>query len=146
ESLCEGPSGGSFVVFNEDFEEYATFSDAETAGWINTNRSGGATKFVIGSFDNDNYAQISGFESGESEIITYLVSPEINLDNSTEEALTFDLEVAYANGEILTLLITENFTGDVSTTSWTELDLTVPNTPSNGFGGFQNIGNLNISC
>ncbi|HET8809392.1 MAG TPA: DUF5689 domain-containing protein [Flavobacteriaceae bacterium] len=146
ETLCEGPSGGNFVVFSDDFESYGSFADAEAAGWINTNVNGGPTKFVLGSFDNDNYAQISGFDSGESEIITYLISPEINLENSTEEALTFDLEVAYANGEILTLLITENYTGDPTTTSWTELELNVPNTPSNGFGGFENVGNLNISC
>jgi hypothetical protein len=143
---CEGPSGGANIIFEEDFEGYSNFSQVEAAGWENINVVDPAgTKWVLGNFNNDNYAQISGFQSGESDIQTYLISPTINLDNSIEEQLKFDLEVAYANGVILDVLITDNYTGDPTTTEWNQLDVAIPNTPSNSFGGF-NTYTANISC
>jgi hypothetical protein len=143
---CEGPSGGSNIIFEEDFEGYSNFSQVEATGWENINVADpSGTKWFLGNFSNNNYAQISGFNSGESDIQTYLVSPSVNLDSSVEEQLKFDLEVAYANGVILDVLITNDYTGDPTTTEWNQLDIAVPNTPSNSFGGFDTY-TANISC
>ncbi len=143
---CEGPTGNALTVFNQNFESTTTIGQLEALGWTNINVSGGSVKYVIGSFSNNRYAQISGFGSGQANIEAWLVTPVINLDASTGESLTFDFEVAFANGVILQALITDNYTGDVTTTEWIELDVSIPNTPSSGFGGFNNVGNLNISC
>ena len=142
---CQGPFGGNTILFEEDFEGLSNLSQLETAGWEHFNIAG-SVNFVIGSFSGNEYAQISGFNSGDSEIETWLVTPAINLDSTTGEYLNFDLEVAYANGIILSVLITDAYTGDVTTTEWTEIDVNIPNTPSSGFGGFNNSGDINISC
>ncbi len=143
--VCDGASGGNNIIFEEDFE-YSNISQLEAAGWENTNVvNASGTSFIIGSFNNDKYAQISGFNSGEGSIETYLISPSVNLDSSTEEQLKFDLEVAYANGEILSVLITDDYTGDPTTTDWEFLDVEIPNAPSSGFGGFDTY-EANISC
>ena len=143
---CTGAFGGGSVLFSENFTAYTNIGQAETAGWTNINVSGGSLEYVLGNFSGNKYAQVSGFGSGQAEIDTWLVTPEINLDGTTGESLTFDLEVAFANGVILTVLITDDYTGDVTTTEWTQLDLTIPNVPTSGFGGFNNVGNINISC
>jgi len=142
---CEGPIGGSVEVFNQNFESTSNLSDLEALGWEHFNISG-SVDFRIGNFSGNNYAQISGFSSGDDEIETWLVTPDINLDETTQESLAFDLEVAYANGIILSVLITENYTGDVTTTEWIEVDVSVPNVPEVGFGGFNYVGDINISC
>lgn len=143
---CEGTSGGNFILFSDDFESYSNFAGAEAAGWININvANASGEKWVLGNFNNTNYAQISGFNSGESVITTYLISPEIAMDATTEEELSFDLEVAYSTGVILKVLVTNNYTGDPTTTTWNELDFAIPNEPSNGFGGFDNYTS-NIEC
>lgn len=143
---CTGASGGGSVIYSENFTSYANIAAVEAAGWTNVNVSGGNLKYVLGSFSGNKYAQISGFSSNESNIESWLVSPAINLDATTEESLTFDLEVAFANGVILSVYVTENFTGDVTTTEWTQVDVNVPNIPSSGFGGFNNVGDINVSC
>ncbi|PZD78471.1 DUF5689 domain-containing protein [Mesonia sp. K7] len=143
---CEGTSGGAHILFSDDFESYANFAGAEAAGWINVNVANtSGEKWVLGNFNNNNYAQISGFNSGESVITTYLISPEIAMDATTEEELSFDLEVAYSTGVILKVLVTNDYTGDPTTTTWNELDFAIPNEPSNGFGGFDNY-TANIEC
>ncbi len=143
---CTTPAGGGSVIFSETFESYTNITGAENAGWTNINVSGGTLRYVLGTFSGNKYAQISAFNSGQAVVDSWLVTPEINLDGTTGETLSFSLEVAHANGVILSVLITDDYTGDVTTTEWTQLDLPIANTPSNAFGGFNNIDNINISC
>ncbi len=142
---CGGAIGTAQTIFSQNMESVSNISDLEAQGWEQVLVSG-SEEFVISSFSGNQYAQISGFSSGENEMETWLVTPDINLDGSTDEALTFDLEVAYSNGVILSVLITDSYTGDVTTTEWTEVDVTIPNVPSNGFGGFNNVGDISIDC
>jgi len=142
---CDGPTGGSMTLFEQNFEGVNNLGDLEALGWENITVAGNED-FVIGNFSGNNYAQISGFNSGENQMETWLVTPDINLDASTNESFTFDLQVAFANGVILSVLITEDYTGDVTTTEWTEVDVNVPNAPTGGFGSFENMGDINISC
>jgi hypothetical protein len=142
---CEGPSGGSNVIFSEDFE-VANISVLEAAGWTNVNVTGGNLDYEIGSFSGDSYAQISGFNSGETESEAWLVSPEIDLSGSIEEDLSLNIQTNFDNGNILTIFITDNYTGDPSTTEWTQLGLNVPSGPGSGFGDFESVGPTNISC
>ncbi|MGM0635787.1 MAG: DUF5689 domain-containing protein [Bacteroidota bacterium] len=143
EPLCEGPSGGSDVIFEEDFDGVTNIGQLN--GWLNINAEGNES-WVIGDFNNNNYAQISGFNSGQS-YDTWLVTPEIDLTGSSLEEVRLDIEASYDNGNGLSVLVTENYTGDVETTEWEELaGITVPNGPGNSFGGFEDAGASNISC
>ncbi|MBV1923675.1 MAG: choice-of-anchor J domain-containing protein [Flavobacteriaceae bacterium] len=143
---CTTPSGGGATFYEDDFESYGDFSDAESAGWTNVNVSGGNTEWELGNFSNSNYAQISGFTSGEDEINVWLVSPSIDMDNTTGEELLFDVQSNYDNGNILTVLFSSDFSGDVTAATWQSLDAAIPNGPSGGFGDFETVGPINISC
>ncbi len=143
--FCDGPSGGSTVVYQEDFE-VGSISDLESAGWTNVNVTGGNLDYIIGSFSGDAYAQISGFNSGETDSEAWLITPQIDLSASIEEDLSLNIQTNFDNGNILTIFITDNYTGDPTTTEWTQLDLTVPSGPSSGFGSFTPVGPTNISC
>ncbi|MFD2563496.1 DUF5689 domain-containing protein [Aquimarina rubra] len=142
---CDGTSGGANVVFEEDFTGLS-ISDLENSGWLNVNTTGGSLDYIVGSFSGNQYAQISGFNSGESPFEVWLVTPEIDLTASTAEELSFDIQANFDNGNILTAFITDNFTGDVTTTEWSQLDATIPNGNPNGFGSFESVGPVNISC
>ncbi len=142
---CTGTTGASQTLFSENMENISNISDLEALGWEQVLVSGSEEYFITG-FNNNSYAAISGYGSGESNMETWLLTPVINLDASLDESLTFDLEVAYANGVIFSVLITNDYTGDVATTDWIEVDVTIPNTPSSGFGGLNNMGDINISC
>ncbi|MBW1297977.1 DUF5689 domain-containing protein [Aquimarina litoralis] len=142
---CDGTSGGATVIFEEDFTGLS-ISDLENAGWLNVNTTGGSLDYVVGSFSGNQYAQISGFNSGENPFEVWLVTPEIDLTATTAEEISFEIQSNFDNGNILTAFITDNFTGDVTTTEWSRLDATIPTGPSGGFGDFESVGPVNISC
>ena len=52
----------------------------------------------------------------------WLITPEIDLDGSSDEILTFQTKDAYNNGDGLEILISSNFTGNPSSATWTALD------------------------
>jgi hypothetical protein len=144
EPLCDGPSGGDDVIFSEDFEGITNIGQLN--GWINVNTAGGTLTWGTGSFSNNRYAQISGFNSNQSYDV-WLVTPEIDLSGSSLEQFRVDLEAAFDNGSGLSVLVTDNFTGDVTSTEWQELEgIEVPTGPNSGFGGLQPGGQENISC
>jgi hypothetical protein len=141
---CDGPSGGPDTLISENFNSITNIN--QLSGWVNVNVSGGNTRFVLGNFSGNNYAQISGFNSGESTIDAWFVTPSLDFSTFTRHQLEMDIEAAFDNGKILTVLITEDFTGDVTTTDWQLLDVNIPTGPSSGFGGFQSITPVNLSC
>jgi hypothetical protein len=140
---CTGPSGGGSVFFEENFEGFAGYA---AEGWTNVNVSGGSTSWVTGNFDGSTYAQISGFSSGDDEIDVYLITPSINMDATTGEELSFDISANYDNGTILTVLVSDDFTGDPTTATWQTLDTSIPTGPGSAFGSFAGVGPINISC
>ncbi len=144
--VCDTPSGGGNVFWSENFEQFNAIEDYVDAGWTNVNVNGGSTLWVIGNFDGTNYAQISGFNSGEDVIETWLVTPSIDMDGTTEEELMMDIQTNFDNGEILSVLFSTNFTGDVTTADWETLAVSIPTGPSDGFGTFEAVGPVNISC
>ncbi len=144
--VCTTPGGGGEGLYNENFEDFNTIEDYEDAGWTNVNVSGGTIKWDLGSFSGNNYMQISGFNTGEATIEAWLVSPEINMDATIGEELLLDIEAAYDNQAILTVWASTNFTGDFNTADWLLLDVIIPIGPQDAFGGFKNIGPINISC
>ena len=140
---CTGPSGGGSVIFEENFEGFGTYT---SEGWDNINISGTSTDWFISSFSGNFYSRISAFNSSNSEADVWLVTPPINLDNTTGEQLSFDLESAFDNGTILSVYVSTDYAGDPTTATWQILDATIPVGPSGGFGGLQPVGPINISC
>ncbi len=143
---CTTSSGGGTEFYRENFEQFNAIEDYEAIGWTNVNVSGGSEVWEIGDFSGNNYVQVSGFSSGEPDIDTWLVTPGINMDSTSGEELSFQIQAAFDNGTILSALVSSNFTEDVTTADWQLLDVTVPVGPTDGFGDFIDIGPLNISC
>ena len=74
----------------------------------------------ITGYDKWNGADTKSNKAG----VTYLVSPEVDLTNATEAHVELNQALKYEKADINTnnsLLITDNFTGDVKTTTWKQL-------------------------
>ena len=142
---CNNPINGpsTTTIFSEDFETFGTFA---SEGWTNMNISGGNTQWVEGGFGGNSYAQISGFNAGASEINVWLITPTINLDSSTEEELNFDVQTNFNNGDVLTVWVSSDFTGDPTTATWERLDTNIPTGNPSGFGSFEAATTVNLSC
>lgn len=141
---CDGATSTTTILFEEDFQSITNESQLDALGWTNINVSGGSERFEDSSFSGDRYMKISAFGTGEDPLEAWLVTPAINLDSTTQELLSVDISANFETGQILTPFITNNFTGDVTTTEWTQLDINIPIGDS-GFGDFVTL-TTNISC
>ena len=142
---CLGSSGDTTVIFEEGFS-VTNFSSLIAEGWVNVNVGGGIELFEIASLAGNRYPKISAFRTEENPLEVWLVTPEIDLDGSTNEAFSCDIEAAFDDGLFLEIFITDNFTGDGTTTEWKPLKAAIPRAPGGGFGGFEPVGPINISC
>ncbi|MBT8277635.1 MAG: choice-of-anchor J domain-containing protein [Bacteroidia bacterium] len=141
--FCETASGGGSTFWEEDFEGFTGYA---SEGWGNFNVSGGSLQWVTGSFSGNAYAQISGFNSNEDPFQVWLVTPTISLDGTTGEELSFDVQTNFNNGNILSVFVSTDYAGDPTTATWVPLDAIIPEGSSSGFGSFEGVGPINISC
>ncbi|WP_081210752.1 DUF5689 domain-containing protein [Salegentibacter sediminis] len=140
--LIPGPE----VIFEENFTNITSKEKLETEGWTNLNVNGGNESFEPGVFDGDRYIRISAFNTDENPLEVWLVSPPVDLTNSTIETLSFEIMASYDNATILEVLITNEYSGNPLTTEWLLLDAKIPVGPSNQYGKKYLKSELDISC
>jgi len=145
---CTTPgNGGSNVLLDQDFEGIFNESQLDTADYININVSGGSERYEIGSFSSNTYLQVNAFGQPDDPMVAWLVLPSLDFDGTTNEAIEFAIQANYDQGGLLEVLISNDFTGDVTTTDWAQIDADIPIGPSGDFADrFTNVDPINISC
>ena len=136
-------------LFYENFEDISNTGQGvwiNLDGWENISESNGTEKWEARDFSNNSYASISAYQTGETSMTVWLITPEIDLDGSSDEILTFQSKDAWNNGDGLEVFISSNFSGNVSTASWTEIDAKLAEGTSTGFAqNFTDSGPIDLS-
>lgn len=145
---CSGATTtGTNVIFNEDFESISSEADLIPLGWTNVNVNGGSHIWTQRSYGGNKYMQNGAYNTNENPLESWLVTPAINLDSSTDEVFTFDVNVGYYRGAALSVYASTDFTGDVETATWQLIDnVNLPTGPSSGYGTFQSAGDISVDC
>ena len=136
-------------LFYENFEDISNTGQGvwiNLDGWKNISASNGTEKWEARDFSNNSYASISAYQTGETNMTVWLITPEIDLNGSSDEILTFQSKDAWNNGDGLEVFISSNFSGNVSTASWTEIDAKLAEGTSTGFAqNFTDSGPIDLS-
>lgn len=123
-----GNPGGVDPVdeINEDFSSMNDYDDINLEGWTNVKVLGDRA-WIARVFDGNPYAQSSGYNSGLSEMETWLITPPVT--NIQDKSLSFKSAIAYwahGSGHPGTVLVSEDFNGEnFETATWTEIDITI---------------------
>lgn len=142
----ENTEAGPRVIFEENFEGVTSNTTLNSRRWTNINVSGGEVKFKPTLSSGNRILRISAYNTQESPLEAWLVTPEINLNNSVKEVLNFDILSSFDKGLLMEVFITSNFTGDPRTTEWTELDANIPLGPSGSNSRIFKNSKIDISC
>ncbi len=142
ENVIHGPE----VLFEENFNAITDEEKLDELGWTNINVNGGDERFKDGTFSGDRYIRISAFNTEENPLEAWLVTPAINLDSSVGEVVSFEIMASYDNSTILTVYVTNNFTGNPLTTTWLPIDAKIPIGPSSQYGPNYTRSAIDISC
>lgn len=143
---CGAPAESLQVIFEENFDGVTSNTTLNSRHWTNINVSGGEKKFTPTISAGNRVLRISAYNTMESPLEAWLVTPEFELNVSQHEVLSFDLLSSYDNGLLLSVYITENFTGDPRTTEWIPLDANIPLGPSNSNASIFKNSKVNIRC
>lgn len=140
-------SGSPVVLLNEDFETTIPGSDVTLFGWQNIAESGGR-KYAAKSFSFNNYAEISAFNSAQSNMTSWLISPAFDLNSTANEILSFKTKDGFNNGAVFQVLISTNYNGGNTpwTATWTNLGGTIATGSTTGFApNWTNSGNISLA-
>ena len=139
--------GGGKILYYEDFEGFKSTSDIEDQGWINTNINFGNGKFKKRSSGENSFLQVSAYNSGENVMDVWLISPEIDLDATENERLTFNTRATFEEGRLLTVWICQDFNGKVENAAWVPLDVDISDGTRDGSNiDFTNSGVVALGC
>ena len=143
------PGDALALPFSENFETHAagTGSAVNIPGWTNVNVNGGTRVWEVREFDDNKYAQTSAFSSNENPYENWLVTPGLILPAGSSPTLTFGTKDGYNNGNALTIKISTDFTGDVASATWSNLNATISTGNTNGYANtFVPSGDINLSA
>lgn len=98
------------------------------------------SKNILGTKDwycnKGGYANMNGFSGGNNPNEDWLISPAFDLSDKSDATLSFEHTIGYcADKEVMrrnhTLQVTDQYTGNPTTTTWTQLDIPVMPTGTN---------------
>ena len=123
---CEtGTSPEERIIYFENFQELQSTSQLKDLGWINQNMLLGNGIFRKRSSGENTFLRISAYDTGESVMDVWLVSPEIDLDRSEGERLSFRTRATFEEGRILSVWVSDNFQGALENAEWKLLDVRI---------------------
>ena len=140
-------------LFAENFESIASTGNNQfiaLPGWSNVSINGGAEFWEARIFGGNKYAQMSAFGSGENAMDTRLITPAINLDNSTAEFMRFGYKTGFANGIALSVWYSTDYNGlgtvaAVNAATWTQFPVTLGVQDTSYASNFYSSGNIDLS-
>ncbi len=133
-------------VFYEDFDSLTVGEPVDLTGWTNV-ASAGTVVWTGKNSDKENSAYIDGTSTGESDVQSWLITPEIDLTGLTG-GLSFSTRGRDDRGAVLKVMISEDYDGgvDPQNATWTELNADISNAPVNGFAQDWTVsGDIDIS-
>lgn len=123
--------------FSEDFNQLAV-GNIDLNDWSNVSTIGGDILWQVKSYGGDKYAQISIFGASQNSMDVWLISPNISLLQKQNPTLKFAYKAAYYNGQTLSVLVSNNYSGEataqaIQNATWTDVTAVLPDYLTSGY-------------
>lgn len=130
---CKSNTG--FTLFFEDFEQYPIQSALVIPLWQNIPEKA-KQEFQIQRFQQNSFASVTALGSQASIVSSWLILPQLQLNNSSNEQLSFLTKDAFDNGASLEVLASTNYDGKGQPwkAKWQLLKANVAQGTNNGIG------------
>ncbi|WP_312389514.1 DUF5689 domain-containing protein [Chryseobacterium sp.] len=128
------------TIYSDEFA-----SGGFTSDWTLVNVLGAQVWTTSNQGNGTNYyAVMNGFVGTSNANEDWLISKAVSLVGKTKAAVTFTTDVRYA-GNVLQVYATDNYSGNPSTTTWTQLS-PILDTNTSAFGDWVSSGNVDLSA
>ncbi len=137
---CGDGSGVLPGIISEAFPLTTIGSPINRPGWTNVAVVGNK-QWIQKSYQSEQYAEISAYQSGLANMESWLVTPGFSL--TAGDTLSFKSEYAFYKHDGLTVWISNNYTGNPATATWQQLTCTLP-VSSTGNYTWVNSGDVSL--
>lgn len=135
-------------IFREDFESLSYDDEVtELSAWTNPLEAGDRT-WITRTYSGNAYVQASAFSSDLTSMISWMLTPAIDLSGATAPVLSFDSKTGFNNGASLTVKVSTDYDGSGSpwNFTWTDLSPTLANGPGSGYSDWVASGDIDLSA
>lgn len=146
-------SGGSKVLFEDDFSLQKNNKPVDGKGWKNIIQEGSrpweAYTATGANASLGKSARMRPAGSGDMRSISWLITPRINFDTNSGEVLSFKTSTSFANGSFLDVLISTDWDGTEETllqADWKILSAAYIAQNNDFFGDWISSGLVDLSC
>jgi hypothetical protein len=113
---------GANTLFEDDFSTYATYNPITGNGWTNYMQEGTEQwEAYSDSYSLGVSARLNPYNNGSASIISWLITPMINMDAQTGEVLTFKTSNSFSDTSTLEVLISNDWDGteaNITSATW----------------------------
>ncbi|OAD46796.1 DUF5689 domain-containing protein [Polaribacter atrinae] len=113
----------STILLAENFD--AESGDIDVLDWINFREEGTKSwRSYTDTYSQSKAARVNSISSGDESTISWLITAGVNLDNTSQEFLSFETSNSFGNGSALQALISTDFDGNennINTATWAVL-------------------------
>ncbi|MCF0190254.1 MAG: DUF5017 domain-containing protein [Marinilabiliaceae bacterium] len=102
------------TTYSENFETNNTIDLLVAAGWTHV---AAAKDWQLKKYNDNQYLQVSAYGATETNV-TWMVTPAIDVPNNG--VFTFDINGAYYVADCMKVLLSTDFSGDVTSATWVD--------------------------
>jgi hypothetical protein len=140
--------GGTGTVYlTEDFASMVRYDDVSTLTEWKTYPQEGTKTWYCNEVGTEKWVQATAYNSGQASVITWMISPAIDLSTATQPYVSFESANGYDTGATLKLYASTDYTGSTTpwTSTWTPLTFTQPPLNASGWSDFISSGKVDLS-
>ncbi len=136
------------TYLDEDFSSLAKYADVSSLqGWKTLSEAGSKSWYGNEVAGLGKWVQATAYNSGQASVITWMITPALDLTLASRPYLIFDSADGYDNGATLELMASTEYSGSASpwTSSWTSLTFTRPVSEPGKYSSFVSSGQVDLS-
>lgn len=137
----------SSIFLTQDFSTLGKYADVSTLqGWKTFAEAGGKSWYG-NEVSSKKWIQATAYNSGQASVITWMITPALDLTRAEKPYISFESANGYDNGATLELFISTDYMGSATpwASHWTKLAFTLPASTSSGYSQFASSGQIDLS-
>lgn len=143
-----GGPGGAVTLLDQKFDGFTNNAALNMPGWVIVAETGTVLwkAGTAGSSGTNPFAKCSAFGTSQSVVRSWMITPEIDMTQTTNEKLEFRAAGGYDTGALLRVFVSSNYvSGAPTTATWTELNFNALPTQASGYPSFGSSGQIDLS-
>ncbi len=138
----------SLIYLTQDFSSLAKYADVSAlTGWKTYAEAGTKTWYCNEVSGKGKWVQVYIFNSGQPSVISWMITPQINLETGNKPYIKFESSDGFDNGATLQLFVSSDYTGSATpwANNWNELTFIHPPSTNPQYSAFVSSGKVDLS-